>query len=290
MPEPILSIVMPVFNAGTFLRVAVLSVIHQTFRDWELLIIDDGSSDNSIESISDLKDNRIRFFRDGANKGLAARLNEAVKLAQGQFIARMDQDDISYPDRLRKQLQALSEDKSLDLIATRAIKINENNQVTGLFPFRLTHKDICETPWKGFYFPHPTWMGKKEWFVKNPYKIPGPYFCEDQELLLRSYTSSRFHTLDEILFGYRIREKINPEKLKKTRWALFKIQSDFFWKNHQYHFLALAFVAFIGRRWQDFMMLSKDTPSLKDPSEAINKKISDDWQKVIDQLSKGTGW
>lgn len=290
MSKPLLSIAMPVFNAGMFLRDAVLSIIHQTVDNWELLIIDDGSTDNSIDSIKDLLNDRIRIFRDGANKGLAVRLNEAVNLAQGKFIARMDQDDISYPGRLEKQLHALAEDQSLDLVATRAIKINEQNQAMGLFPYRLTHKEICAQPWKGFYFPHPTWLGRKEWFLKNPYKIPGPYFCEDQELLLRTYADSRFFTLNEILFGYRIREKVNPEKLRKTRQALLKIQLDFFRKNHQYKFFALALLAFAGRIGQDFIKFSPNAISLKYPTENMTQETIDNWQKIIDKLSTETGF
>ena len=92
---PLLSVGMPIFNAGKHLRLAVLSIIHQTFSSWELLIFDDGSTDNALESLSDLKDPRIRIFSDGLNKGLAVRLNEAIDMARGHYFARMDQDDVS---------------------------------------------------------------------------------------------------------------------------------------------------------------------------------------------------
>jgi glycosyltransferase involved in cell wall biosynthesis len=89
---PLATVAMPVFNAGRFLRPAVLSIIRQTLTDWELLIIDDGSTDGAVDSIADIDEPRIIIVRDGENKGLAARLNEAADRARGKYFARMDQD------------------------------------------------------------------------------------------------------------------------------------------------------------------------------------------------------
>ena len=100
----LVTVAMPVYNAGKYLRLSVLSIVKQTFTNWELLIIDDGSTDDALKDIADIKDARIRIFRDGTNKGLAARLNEAVNLAQGYYFARMDQDDVSYPERFARQI------------------------------------------------------------------------------------------------------------------------------------------------------------------------------------------
>src|SRR3972149_9031916 len=112
---PLVTVAMPIYNAGKDLRLAVFSIVRQTFTDWELLIIDDGSTDDAIDSISDINDGRIHIVQDGLNKGLAARLNQAIDMAHGQYFARMDQDDVSYPDRFSKQLDALRQDDSLDL-------------------------------------------------------------------------------------------------------------------------------------------------------------------------------
>ena len=87
---PLVTVAMPIFNAGSYLRLAVLSIVRQTFADWELLIIDDGSTDNALQDIADIRDHRIRILRDGENKGLAARLNEAIDLACGSYFACMD--------------------------------------------------------------------------------------------------------------------------------------------------------------------------------------------------------
>lgn len=281
---PLVTVAMPVYNAGKYLRLAVLSIIRQTFTDWELLIIDDGSTDNALQDIADIDDVRIRILRDGGNRGLAARLNEAADIARGLYLARMDQDDVSYPERFARQIAALQNDPELDLVATRAIVIDENDQVTGLFPYAVSHKEICARPWRGFYLPHPTWMGRIKWFRKHRYAVPGPYFCEDQELLLRSHRDSRFGTLDEILFAYRIRSKVNWQKLARTRLTVFIVQLRHFAKLNLWHFVLLATAAFVGKMSSG---LSKrlGEGALQPERGIIDDTIVLEWHKILDDLA-----
>ena len=103
MNNPI-SVVMSVYNGEIYLYEAIESILNQTFTNFEFIIIDDGSTDNSAEIIKSYDDNRIVLIQQG-NKGLAAALNEGIKIAKGKFIARMDADDISLPTRLETQIQ-----------------------------------------------------------------------------------------------------------------------------------------------------------------------------------------
>lgn len=280
---PLVTVAMPVYNAGRYLRLAVLSIVRQTFRNWELLIIDDGSTDSALQDISDIDDKRIRIFRDGENHGLAARLNEAADLARGRYFARMDQDDVSYPERFARQIAELQNRPELDLIATRAITIDENDQAIGLFPFAISHQEICAQPWRGFYFPHPTWMGKLEWFRKFRYTVPGPFLCEDQELLLRSYCDSRLGTLNELLFAYRIRSKVDWQKLAKTRRTVFIAQLRHFVHLNQWHFVLLAAAAFVGKMISD--LSKKMRGSISRPGrDIVDDAIMLEWQKIFERL------
>lgn len=254
-PAPLLTVAMPIFNAGHYLKPAVLSISKQTFRDWELLIIDDGSTDNALQEIESICDQRIKILRDGMNKGLASRLNEAIGLARGRYFARMDQDDISYPERFERQIEFLQNDPRLDVAVVRAITITEENEIIGFVPCPLTHEEICAKPWQGFCFPHPIWMGKIEWFRKHKYATPGPYFCEDQELLLRSYSNSRFGSMDRVLFAYRLRSKHNWKRVVKTRWTLFKIQLHHFIRSRQIRYLFLSFFVLSGLVARDFLRM-----------------------------------
>lgn len=283
---PLVTVAMPVYNAGKYLRLAVLSIVRQTFKDWELLIIDDGSTDNALQDIADIDDARINIIRDGENRGLAARLNEAADMAQGQYLARMDQDDVSYPERFARQIAALQNDPELDLVATRAISIDENDHATGLFPYAISHEEICARPWQGFYLPHPTWMGRIEWFRKHRYAVPGPYFCEDQELLLRSYRDSRLGTLDEIQFAYRIRSKVNWQKLARTRLTVFIVQLRHFAELNLWHFVLLATAAFVGKMSSD---LSKrlGEGTFQPGRDIVDNTIVLEWHKILDDLVTG---
>ncbi|MFJ7565838.1 glycosyltransferase family 2 protein [Herminiimonas sp. NPDC097707] len=283
--QPLLTIGMPIFNAGAYLRLAVLSILQQSFKNWELLIIDDGSDDDALQTIEDLKDSRIRILIDGSNRGLAARLNECVELACGKYFARMDQDDVSYPDRFLLQFLHLEQNPNLDLLAVRAITIDEKNNITGLFPAALTHAEICAKPWRGFYLPHPTWMGKIEWFRRNRYAVPGPYFCEDQELLLRSYKTSVFATLDSILFAYRVRNKVNWRKLSLTRRTVLTLQLKYL-SEESLIFTFLALITYAGRIFSD---LGKRLGfSHYKGGRDVDHANNEEWTAVLNRLSLNT--
>lgn len=281
---PLVTVAMPVYNAGKYLRLAVLSIVRQTFTDWELLIIDDGSTDNALQDIADIDDARIRIFRDGGNRGLAARLNEAADMARGRYLARMDQDDVSYPGRFARQIAALQNNPELDLVATRAIVIDENDQATGLFPYAISHEEICARPWRGFYLTHPTWMGRIEWFRKHRYTVPGPYFCEDQELLLRSYRDSRLGTLDEILFAYRIRSKVNWQKLARTRLTVFIVQLRHFAELNLWHFVLLATAAFVAKLSSD-LLKRLGGGTFQPGRDIVDSATVSEWHKILDSLA-----
>lgn len=280
--QPLLTVAMPVYNAGQHLCLAVLSVLHQSETNWELLIIDDGSTDHALDTLSEIADPRIRIMHDGSNRGLAQRLNEAIDLARGKYFARMDQDDVSYPERFARQLKALQDNPALDLVATRAILIDEHNRGIGMFPAAVAHEEICARPWRGFYFPHPTWMGKTEWFRQYRYRIPGPYLCEDQELLLRSYQGSRFATVDEVLFAYRIRDRVNLRKLVKTRRSVLNMQMHHFMARRQWRYFVYSLAVYAARLSGDAAKYVLRKIS-KAPVSALPAQQSVQWLAVLNK-------
>lgn len=200
---PLVSVILPVFNNGPFLMLAVQSIINQSYQNWELIVIDDGSNDNACGPVELIEDPRIRVLRHPVNKGLAHRLNEGVKEAAGVYIARMDADDVSFPTRLAEQVQYLEAHSDIDLVGCRAVVFRFGHGVLGLLPFAEEHLTLVSRPWNNIPLPHPTWMGRKIWFEKNPYYIPEVRRSEDQELLLRTYLSSRFACLPTVLLGYQ---------------------------------------------------------------------------------------
>ncbi len=247
--NPLVSIALPSFNAEKTIGDAIASILLQTFENWELLLIDDGSKDRTLEIVKCFNDPRIRIFADGMNKGLPTRLNEAIDLASGKYFARMDNDDICFPDRLQKQVDHLEAHPEIDLLGTKALAFVSPGKATGFFPFRQTHEAICSRPWNGFYLPHPTWMGKTAWFRKYRYRLVDR--AEDQDLLLRSYSESRFECLNEVLFAYRLRTKVSLKINKIARRSLLTSQLNLFSSRSQWLFCALSLIAYFVKSSMD---------------------------------------
>lgn len=203
MPAPLITVAMSVHNGEKTVRDAIRSVLWQTCTDWELVLVNDASTDSTAHIVRQFHDPRIRVLDEPQQKGLAVRLNHCVTLARGRYVARMDADDIAYPERFERQVQYLKAHPNIDLLGHGAVLFTGEGQVLGVYPTACTHEEICRRPWWGFPLAHPTWMGKQSWFAQNRYDdrlIKG----QDQELLLRSYRKSRFAALPDLLLGYRM--------------------------------------------------------------------------------------
>jgi hypothetical protein len=212
---PIASIGMPVFNCASTIAQAITSILNQSFKDWELLIIDDGSTDETLEIALSFDDPRIIVTKGGGNQRLARRLNECVSRARGEFFARMDGDDIAYPRRLQVQLDYLQNHPEVDLVAGWVVVFRNDGAALGARRGLLTHEQIWSHQWKGVLMPHSTWLGKIEWFRRNPYRAGTA--VEDQELLFRTCHKSRFATVPEAVLGYR-EDRLSLPYLLRQRW------------------------------------------------------------------------
>jgi glycosyltransferase involved in cell wall biosynthesis len=196
------SIGIPFFNPGPAFEKAVRSVFAQTMSDWELILIDDGSHDGSVELARAISDPRVHVVSDGHNKGLCARLNQIAALAKFDLLCRMDADDLMHPERLQKQVARFDLDPAIDLMGTAAVAIDDRD-----FPMCLLGKPIDESQVERealgrTLFVHPSVLGKREWFRANPYDPAYPR-SEDHELWLRAARWSRYAFLPEPLVFYR---------------------------------------------------------------------------------------
>jgi glycosyltransferase involved in cell wall biosynthesis len=214
--DPLITVAMAMRNAERTLPQALASLLAQTYPHWELVLLDDGSSDSSVTIAQRHSDGRITVHVDGAQRGLATRLNQAIALARGSYLARMDADDVCYPERFARQVEFLQRHPEIDLLGTGAMVFANDGAPVGLFPVRTTHEAICRRPWAGFYLAHPTWMGRLEWFRRFRYD-EGANKAQDQDMLLRAYDSSRFAALPETLLGYR-QERISFGKVLAGRY------------------------------------------------------------------------
>ena len=137
---------MSVYNSERFLKYSIESILNQTYFNFEFIIINDGSTDNSANIISKYKklDRRIIFINYSNNKGLTFRLNQAIKKTKNNLIARQDADDISYPKRFEYQIQWFKKNRTGVMCGTNAIIIDENNYKKNIFLFETDYKKICQ--------------------------------------------------------------------------------------------------------------------------------------------------
>jgi Glycosyl transferase family 2 len=204
MTTPAVSILLAVRNGAKTLPLALRSLIAQTEEGWELLVYDDGSSDGTIELLErwTSEDDRVRVFHSFQSRGLGARLNELIEAARAPFIARMDADDVAYPERLRRQCEFLDAHRDIDLVGSSMAIFRDDGSLCGKRFAPRTHHEIAGLPLRGIRVFHPTWMGRAEWFKLYRYK-PGAMLSQDQELLFRAMPASRYANISEILLGYR---------------------------------------------------------------------------------------
>lgn len=191
---PLVTIAIPIYNAEKYLKFAIQSVINQTYQNWELLLMEDGSTDKSTEIAMkySLIDSRIKYISDGINKGLVYRLNQSVSIAQGSLYARMDADDIMSIDRIKRQVDCFKNNKQLDVCGCSSMLIDEHNNIIG----SQNMANVSDM------FMHPTVMGKTEWFIHNKYD-EAAIRIEDRDLWLRTCRNSIFFNLPEALLFYR---------------------------------------------------------------------------------------
>ena len=218
MDKPLVTIAISFYNVEKFLPYAIMSVINQTYNNWELLLIDDGSSDQSIVVAEEFanKDKRIKLIFDGKNKGLAARLNESIEMANGDFYARMDADDIMVINRIDEQVSFLTEHPDVDVVGSSAMVIDINNCIIN----SMDYTGVCDT------FIHPTVMTKPQWLKKNRYN-DNLKMSEDCELWLRTQGTNIFYNLPQPLLFYRIYEDESYQKKLRAFKTLTPIYSNY---------------------------------------------------------------
>jgi glycosyltransferase involved in cell wall biosynthesis len=216
--SPVFSIGIAFKNPGRHFSLALQSVFAQTFPSWELILVDDGSTDGSVEFVKTLVDPRIRVYCDGERRNLNVRLNQMVKLAQGRFFVRMDADDVMHPERLQKQYDLLKRSDENTVVGSAAYSIDGESQVIGL-------RVVSSGQKSGFAarhsFDHPTVSASLEWFRRNPYSEQAIYHrAEDAELWCRTTQWSTFIVLRDPLLFYREGDALSYAGFLSTKIGL----------------------------------------------------------------------
>jgi len=205
MSEKLVSVLIPVYNVGKYVKEAIKSIQDQTYKNLEIIVVDDGSTDNTYNIVQGLAagDSRIKLFRNDKNSKIVKTLNKAFKYSSGDYIARMDGDDISELDRIEKKVAFLEANSEYDLVGCSVNSVNEKGELLS-----STSKPSCYTQLdklKKYSTPvFHIWVAKRK-----VYESLGGYRelsgVEDYDFLLRMSTSGFKYTNLESYYGYNIR-------------------------------------------------------------------------------------
>lgn len=199
--HPRITVLMPVYNCELYVKEAIDSILNQTFSDFEFIIIDDASTDKTLSIIRSYDDNRIKLIEKPENSGYTNSLNYGLGIARGEYIARMDGDDISLPARFEKQINFL--DKNLEVVVCgSSFKIIESEKIYSVCE---NHEKIKLAMLQDCPMGHPTVMMRKKVFqdynlVYDISKEP----AEDYDLWTRLSLLGKLHNLQEVLLNYRM--------------------------------------------------------------------------------------
>lgn len=200
---PRVTVLMPVYNCAPYLAEAMQSILRQTFTDFEFLIIDDGSTDESVAIIQGFQDSRIRLIHNGTNIGLVASLNKGLELAKGEFIARMDADDISRPERLACQVSFMDVNPLVGVCGSWVQFFPKANNNVWKLPKRSEEIRCWQFHTVGV--AHPAVMMRRQLFVEHGLLYDPQYrHIEDFELWGRAIRHMDFANIQKVLLDYRI--------------------------------------------------------------------------------------
>lgn len=229
---PQVSVILPVYNTEKYIAEAVRSILNQTFSDFELLVINDASTDKTLDVLSQFVDPRIKIISNDVNLKVVKTLNKGLRLAKGRFIARMDADDIAHPKRFEKQLLYFKQHPEIDIINTWVQTFgSENNVLRAATNHELIKARLL------FLNPitHPAVMFRRDAFTKNNLCYNEEFVnAEDYGLWVAAIDKIKFAAIPELLFKYRVHDN-NVSVLKSSNQSIldkmhYKIYSAFFEK------------------------------------------------------------
>jgi len=202
MNNPQISVVLPVYNEEKYIRECIWSILNQTYNDFELIIVDDASTDRSLEIINTFNDPRIQLFSNKKNLGIAKSLNKGCLNVRGEFIARIDANDIAVKTRFEKQLKYLNNNLNCAVVFSPVLIIDKNGNSTGEISGNYIPHKLIQT-WV-FYkncFFHTAGMMRKSVLPDPPYDENS--FAEDYNLWIDLLQTWELHIIDEVLMKVR---------------------------------------------------------------------------------------
>ena len=281
------SIGIPFYNPGDVFKESILSVLNQSFTDFELILLNDGSVDNSLAIAQSFNDPRIRVVSDGENQGLPARLNQLIDLSQGEYIARMDADDLISQDKIAQQVAMLENDSSINLVSTGICSITNDNQVVGYrLPLLDKHQGwlVSDTIFGLAGIAHATILARKSWYQRNRYN-PNAKLMEDYQLWIDASIKQDLAVgyLKAPVYFYREESSVSSKKAILAYKNQFKIvYSDYFSHLSFIEKLRFSLLTALKISFVYMLNLSKNLKAL----QSIRNKQTSQNQQMIETLQQ----
>jgi glycosyltransferase involved in cell wall biosynthesis len=224
--KPLVTIYMPVWNAESYLSQAIESILNQTYTNFEFIIVDDASTDNSLKIINSYakKDKRIRLIKNHINLGVSLSSNIAISKAKGKFLARMDADDISFSNRIEKQVEFLLKNLNLSAVGTQCIVINENNEIIGNKKFPISPRKLKDMIFWAIPLQQPSMMINLSKLPKDfKWYRPNQNSAEEVDLMFRLMQYGNISNLkDNLLFYRHLSSSLSHKNPKNTFFLTLK--------------------------------------------------------------------
>lgn len=242
MKQPLISVIMSTYNEEKYIETSLKSLLNQTFKEFEIIIVDDASTDNTKQLIQNLQDERIRLICNEENQGLTKNLNKALKYVTGKYIARMDGDDIAFPTRFEKQVQYMEKHPETMLVSCYTKSFGDSDLVFALpddsevLKVRMLVRPV---------YAHPGFMMRRK-LIEAGYQYNEEYrTAQDYEFASRVAEKYKIGLVPEVLLLYRVHKKQisakagnqqfdNADKIRKRQLERLGVQlSETEWKNYQ---------------------------------------------------------
>ena len=236
--KPTITVLLSVYNAENYVGIAIESILKQSFTDFELIAVDDCSTDKSWDIVQQYMklDSRVIAKRNEVNLGGCKTLNVGLKLAKGKYIARLDNDDWSYPNRLEKQFDFLEAHPDVGIVGGVMEIMNQHGEVTGKRKYNISDQEIRNKIFRYSPFSHPLVMIRKSILDKVGSYDPTYAPADDYELYFRIGNESQFANLPDVIMRYRvIPSSITFMQTKKMELATINVRNQYS-KNPNYNY------------------------------------------------------
>jgi len=232
--QPLVSVLIPTYNSELYIKDTLESILNQTYNNLEIVVIDDASTDSTLEIVKRYKDERIKLYINEKNLGISGNMNKGIKLCHGKYLAIMDADDWSYPYRIEEQVKLMENSPKVVLCSGYMDICDGNLNFKNTRTYPTTDKDIRKAIVKYDPISHPASMWRMSEVLKTSLYNKNFPICRDYDLIVRISEFGEYQNIPKSLIKYRVRKDSETGKrIRQTQWYSFYIQMK---AHFEYHF------------------------------------------------------